>query len=135
MSFAVSVIIPSLMAGPDYFWDACYQAFAYWTVGALTDDSFIIARITGVFKAVQSVGTAGSYGMDAQLTPLLNEHLASWSLCLFSFIPACSCCKRSVSERITYARLSDAYVVSSETTYPKVIVNKPRPGYNLVCRE
>ena len=76
------------MAGSDYFWDACYQAFAYWTVGALTDDSFIIARITGVFKAVQSVGTAGSYGMDAQLTPLLNEHLASWSLCLFSFIPA-----------------------------------------------
>ena len=26
--------------------------------------------------------------MDARLTPLLNEHLASWILCLFSFIPA-----------------------------------------------
>ena len=41
-----------------------------------------------MFKAVQSAGTAGAYGMDARLTPLLNEHLASWTLCLVSFIPA-----------------------------------------------
>ena len=72
----------------DYFWDACYQAFVYWTTSTLSDDPFTIARITGVFKAVQSAGTAGAYGMDARLTPLLNEHLASWTLCLVSFIPA-----------------------------------------------
>ena len=76
------------MTPVDYFWDACYQAFAYWTTSSLSDDPFTIARITGVFKAVQSSGAAGSYGMDARLTPLFNEHLASWILCAFSFIPA-----------------------------------------------
>ena len=61
---------------------------SYWTTSTLSDDPFTIARITGVFKAVQSAGTAGAYVMDARLTPLLNEHLASWTLCLVSFIPA-----------------------------------------------
>ena len=38
-----------------------------------------------MYKAVQSAGGAGSFGMDAVLTPLLNEHLASWIMMLVSF--------------------------------------------------
>ena len=57
-------------------------------MSALTNDPFKLARFAGMYKAVQSAGGAGSFGMDAVLTPLLNEHLASWIMMLFSFIPA-----------------------------------------------
>ncbi|KAI0826330.1 MFS general substrate transporter [Irpex lacteus] len=68
-----------------YFSDACYQALAYWIMSALTNDPFKLARYAGLYKAVQSAGSAGSFGMDAVLTPLLNEHLASWIMMLVSF--------------------------------------------------
>ena len=69
----------------DYFADAMYQALAYWIMSALSNDPFTLARFAGMYKAIQSAGSAGSFGMDAVLTPLLNEHLASWIMMLFSF--------------------------------------------------
>ena len=69
----------------DYFGDACYQALAYWIMAALTNDPFTLARFAGLYKAVQSAGGAGSFGMDATSTPYLNELLASWIMMLVSF--------------------------------------------------
>ncbi|RDX45382.1 MFS general substrate transporter [Lentinus brumalis] len=68
-----------------YFSDACYQALAYWIMSALTNDPFKLARYAGLYKALQSAGAAGSFGMDAVKTPFLNEHLASWIMLLVSF--------------------------------------------------
>ncbi|KAJ3557296.1 hypothetical protein NM688_g1544 [Phlebia brevispora] len=68
-----------------FFLNACYQALAYWSMSATSNDPFTLARFAGIYKAIQSAGSAGSYGMDAVLTPLLNEHLASWTIMLFSF--------------------------------------------------
>ncbi|KAI0819382.1 MFS general substrate transporter [Trametes gibbosa] len=68
-----------------FFSDACYQALAYWIMSALTNDPFTLARYAGLYKALQSAGEAGSFGMDAVKTPFLNEHLASWILMLVSF--------------------------------------------------
>lgn len=68
-----------------YFGDACYQALVYWIMAALSNDPFTIARFAGFYKAVQSAGAAGSFGMDAVETPYLNEHLASWIMMLVSF--------------------------------------------------
>lgn len=68
-----------------YFGDACYQALAYWIMSALTNDPFTLARYAGLYKAMQSAGSAGSFGMDAVSTPFLNEHLASWIMMLASF--------------------------------------------------
>ncbi|KAH8992913.1 MFS general substrate transporter [Lactarius akahatsu] len=67
-----------------YFGDACYQALAYWIMGAISNDPFTLARFTGFYKAIQSAGGAGSFGMDATSTPFLNELLASWCLMLVS---------------------------------------------------
>ncbi|KZV77525.1 MFS general substrate transporter [Peniophora sp. CONT] len=67
-----------------YFSDAAYQALAYWIMGAITNDPFKLARYAGFYKAIQSAGSAGSYGMDAVATPFLNEHLASWTMVLVS---------------------------------------------------
>ena len=61
----------------DYFGDACYQALAYWIMSALSNDPFTLARFAGLYKAVQSAGSAGSFGMDAVNTPWLNELVSS----------------------------------------------------------
>ena len=53
-------------------------------MSALTNDSFKLARFAGMYKAIQSAGAAGSFGMDATLTPLLNELLAGWIMLLVS---------------------------------------------------
>lgn len=68
-----------------YFTDSCYQALAYWTMSAMTNDPFTLARYAGFYKAIQSAGAAGSFGMDAVATPFLNEILGSWILTLVSF--------------------------------------------------
>ena len=54
-------------------------------MSALTNDPFTLARYAGLYKALQSAGAAGSFGMDAVATTFLNEHLASWSMLLLSF--------------------------------------------------
>lgn len=68
-----------------FFGDACYQALAYWILGAISNDPFTLARFIGFYKAIQSAGGAGSFGMDATARPFLNELLASWCLMLVSF--------------------------------------------------
>ncbi|TBU25016.1 major facilitator superfamily domain-containing protein [Dichomitus squalens] len=68
-----------------FFSGACYLGLPYWIMSALTNDPFTLARYAGLYKALQSAGAAGSFGMDAVATPFLNEHLASWTMLLFSF--------------------------------------------------
>ncbi|PIL26851.1 MFS general substrate transporter [Ganoderma sinense ZZ0214-1] len=80
-----------------YFADACYQALAYWIMSALTNDPFTLARYAGLYKALQSAGAAGSFGMDAVATPFLNEHLASWLMILVS-LPLAWIVVRTVKE-------------------------------------
>ncbi len=66
-------------------------------MSALTNDPFKLARYAGLYKALQSAGSAGSFGMDAVSTPFLNEHLASWLLMLAS-IPLAYLVLRTVKE-------------------------------------
>jgi len=67
-----------------YVFDAAYQGMVYYLMGCLSNDPWELARYAGVYKAVQSAGAAGSFGMDATATPYLNELLASWLLCVVS---------------------------------------------------
>ena len=54
-------------------------------MSAMSNDPFTLARYSGLYKALQSAGSAGSFGMDAVMTPYLNELLASWIMLLVSF--------------------------------------------------
>ncbi len=91
--FCMSVLLGTVRSQADqtpdkravYFGDAAYQALAYWIMGAISNDPFTLARMTGFYKAIQSAGGAGSFGMDATSTPLLNELLASWLTMMASF--------------------------------------------------
>lgn len=50
-------------ADVDYFGDAAYQGLAYYTMSAMTNDPFKLARLAGYYKGVQSAGAAISYVM------------------------------------------------------------------------
>lgn len=49
----------------DYLADAMFQGLAYYTMSALSNDPFKLARMAGYYKGVQSAGSAVSFGMDA----------------------------------------------------------------------
>ncbi|KAI0313212.1 major facilitator superfamily domain-containing protein [Amylostereum chailletii] len=91
-----------------YFGDASYQALVYWIMGAITNDPFQLARYAGFYKAIQSAGSAGSFGMDAVSTPFLNEHLASWILILAS-LPLAAVVIHSIKET-SYTEEKTVYV-------------------------
>lgn len=75
---------PVFLLGSYYFADAMYQGLAYYTMAAMTNDPFKLARLAGYYKGVQSAGAAISFGMDAVSTPYLTEHLVSWILLMTS---------------------------------------------------
>ncbi|CAG8631751.1 7973_t:CDS:2, partial [Acaulospora morrowiae] len=60
--------------------DAMYQCYAYWVMGALTNDATILARFSGYYKAVQSAGGAASWRIDAVNTGFLEQLIICWSL-------------------------------------------------------
>jgi len=97
-----------------YFGDAAYQALAYWIMGAISNDPFTLARFTGFYKAIQSAGGAGSFGMDATSTPFLNEVLASWLLMMASFPLA----------GIVIWGIKDTSYTEEKTVYAKDVVDE-----------
>lgn len=42
-----------------------YQGLAYYTMAAMSNDPFKLARMAGYYKGVQSAGAAISFKMDA----------------------------------------------------------------------
>lgn len=58
--------------------DAMYQCYAYWIMGALTNDASVLARYSGYYKAVQSAGSAISWRIDAINTSYLVELIICW---------------------------------------------------------
>ena len=94
-------------------------------MSALTNDPFKLARFAGVYNAVQSAGAAGSFGMDAALTPLLNEHLASWLILLVS-LPLAFCVLRTVQDtNYIVESVVDAHdiIKDEERSHPRSRVN------------
>lgn len=67
-----------------YLCDAMFQGLAYNIMSFITDDPFMLARLTGFYKGVQSAGAAVSFGMDAVSTPYLTELIVSWVMIIVS---------------------------------------------------
>ncbi|CAG8642854.1 18707_t:CDS:2, partial [Gigaspora rosea] len=60
------------------------NCFAYWIMGALTNDANVLARYTGYYKAVQSAGGAISWRIDAVGTSYLVQLIICWALLAIS---------------------------------------------------
>ncbi|CAG8458931.1 851_t:CDS:10 [Diversispora eburnea] len=65
--------------------DAMYQCYAYWVMGAQTNEASLLAKYAGYYKAIQSAGGAISWRIDAVNTNFLAEFLICWILLAISF--------------------------------------------------
>lgn len=65
--------------------DAIYQSFLYWTMGAMSNDTSILARYAGFYKALQSAGSAFAFGIDTGKVELRWACLIPWILLMVSF--------------------------------------------------
>jgi len=67
-----------------YIWmgilDACWQNYAYWLIGALSNSSAHLGIIVGFYKAIQSAGAAGCFRLDLNLTPFMTMLAVAWAL-------------------------------------------------------
>lgn len=66
------------------FYDAVFQGLAYYIMGLFSNDPWKLARITGVYKGVQSAGGAIAFGLDSVSTPFKTELLIASLLCFCS---------------------------------------------------
>jgi hypothetical protein len=53
-------------------------------MGAITNESYRLARYAGFYKGVQSAGSAISFGIDASAVPFMNELGANFGMMAFS---------------------------------------------------
>ncbi|KAJ2822889.1 hypothetical protein FBU31_004455, partial [Coemansia sp. 'formosensis'] len=60
--------------------DALYQTFAYWIIGALSNDNQLLARYIGFYKGMQSFGAAIAWQLDAKNVAPKNQLVANWVL-------------------------------------------------------
>ncbi|KAK9675158.1 hypothetical protein K7432_018670 [Basidiobolus ranarum] len=72
--------------------DAVLQTYAYWLMGALSNDSQVLARYAGFYKGVQSAGGAIAWDIDAKRNPFMTQFIINWVLLTvslpFSFVVA-----------------------------------------------
>lgn len=60
------------------FYDGAYQSYAYWLMGALSNDSAKLARYSGWYKSIQSAAAAVVWRLDGLRTPYRTMYLSTW---------------------------------------------------------
>ncbi|KAK4507794.1 hypothetical protein PRZ48_001529 [Zasmidium cellare] len=68
--------------------DAIWQTYIYWTLGAISNDSRKLAILAGFYKSLQSAGAAIVYRIDALKIPYMNIFASTWSLLAFGLVCA-----------------------------------------------
>ncbi|KAI8319681.1 MFS general substrate transporter [Martensiomyces pterosporus] len=67
--------------------DAFYQSFAYWIIGALTNNNQILARYVGFYKGMQSFGAAIAWQLGAKNVSSMHQLIGNWVLFGVSLFP------------------------------------------------
>ncbi|KAF8840593.1 MFS general substrate transporter [Paxillus ammoniavirescens] len=60
--------------------DSMWQTFAYWLMGAMSNDLAKLAVFTGFYKSIQSCGAAGVWRADGVGLPYMNIFVSTWVL-------------------------------------------------------
>jgi hypothetical protein len=63
------------------FLDATWQTYAYWLMGALSNEPRKLAYFAGFYKSIQSAGAAVVWRVDALKAPYSAMFGSSWGLC------------------------------------------------------
>ncbi|ORX69645.1 MFS general substrate transporter [Linderina pennispora] len=64
--------------------DALWNNMAYWLLGTITNDASRLARYAGFYKAIQSVGAAVSWQLDAKSVAFRTQLIVNWVLLVIS---------------------------------------------------
>jgi MFS family permease len=68
--------------------DAIVQSWCYWIMGALSNDPSILARYAGLYKGVQSAGSAIAWAIASANVSLLTQLIINWVLLVVAAFPA-----------------------------------------------
>ncbi|KAJ8581528.1 MFS general substrate transporter [Rhizopogon salebrosus TDB-379] len=88
------------------FLDSMWQTYAYWLMGAMSNDPAKLAVFTGFYKSLQSAGAAGVWRADGVGLPYMNIFLSTWGLTVGGMIFAAP---------MVYLRVKDHTNVEDET--------------------
>lgn len=88
------------------FLDSMLQTYAYWLIGAMSNDPAKLAVFTGFYKSLQSAGAAAAWSTDAAGILYMNIFLSTWGLMVASMIFAAP---------MVYLRVTDHTDVEDET--------------------
>ena len=61
--------------------DSCWQTYAYWLMGALSNEPRKLAYYAGFYKSIQTAGAAVIWRVDALKAPFRALFGSSWGLC------------------------------------------------------
>ncbi|KAG2227900.1 hypothetical protein INT45_002138 [Circinella minor] len=103
--------------------DAMYQSYMYWLMGAMSNDTSLLARYAGFYKAMQSAGSAISFGIDSAGVPLRWACLISWLLLFVSFpliVMVANQIKQTNIDEDDSAAVEDKHYDESEKTQEKI---------------
>ncbi|KAI5459210.1 major facilitator superfamily domain-containing protein [Mariannaea sp. PMI_226] len=68
--------------------DALWQTYVYWLMGALTNSSSRLAYFAGMYKSLQSAGAAIIYRLDSLGVPYMSLFISNWAMLAGSLIVA-----------------------------------------------
>ncbi|CAG8126104.1 unnamed protein product [Penicillium olsonii] len=69
-------------------YDAFWQSFCYWLMGAQSNSPAVAAVLVGAYKTFQSVGSAMAWRVNAINTPAMTQFAMNWGLCMGSLFIA-----------------------------------------------
>lgn len=81
-------------AGPMFLYifygcyDAFWQSFCYWLMGASSNDPAKAAVLVGAYKTFQSVGGAMAWRINALKKPAMTQFAMDWGLCMGALVVA-----------------------------------------------
>jgi MFS family permease len=66
--------------------DSMWQTYAYWLMGAMSNDPAKLAVFAGFYKCLQSVGASSVWAADGASAPYMNIFLSTWCLTVAGMI-------------------------------------------------
>ncbi|KAJ5583122.1 hypothetical protein N7535_001742 [Penicillium sp. DV-2018c] len=84
----------SISVGPIFLYifygayDALWQSYCYWLIGAQSNSPAAAAVLVGAYKTFQSTGGAMSWRVNALQTPAMTQLAMNWGLCIGSLVIA-----------------------------------------------
>ncbi|KAG1733026.1 MFS general substrate transporter [Suillus paluster] len=100
------------------FLDSMWQTYAYWLMGAMSNDPAKLAVFAGFYKSIQSAGAAGVWRADGVGLPYMNIFLSTWCLTVAGMLFALP---------MVYLRVTDHTDIEDETLMQMAGVERIEP--------